>query len=339
MTDYAVLIGRFQPFHLSHRALLDAALSAAREVVVVLGSAHQARDVKNPFSADERAAMISATLGEDARLRVHFVAVRDYFDDVRWAGAVERAVTSVVPAGSTVTLVGHRKDASSAYLARFPRWQPLLLPSLGELDATSIRQMLFEIDDADALDALLATRVPRQVALYLRGWRLGGDYPRLKEEYERGVESRRVWGSGPFITVDAVVRAAGHVLLIQRGHAPGKGLWALPGGFLDARERVLQGAIRELHEETRLGLAVETIESALKGTAVFDHPDRSQRGRTITHAHFFDLNCERLPEVEADDDAAHAEWVPLARIASMEEALFEDHFHILNHFLELAGVD
>ena len=38
---------------------------------------------------------------------------------------------------------------------------------------------------------------------------------------------------------------------------------------------------------------------ALVGVAVFDHPDRSQRGRTITHAHYFDLKTRQLPAVTA----------------------------------------
>jgi bifunctional NMN adenylyltransferase/nudix hydrolase len=70
---------------------------------------------------------------------------------------------------------------------------------------------------------------------------------------------------------------------------------------------------------------------------VFDHPDRSQRGRTITHAHYFDLQTRQLPAVTAADDAALAQWVPVTSLPDMEEQFFEDHFHILNHFLTLTG--
>jgi len=48
--DIAVLIDRFQPFHNGHAALLAWALATAPQVVVVLGSAHSARNAKNPFS-------------------------------------------------------------------------------------------------------------------------------------------------------------------------------------------------------------------------------------------------------------------------------------------------
>ena len=60
--DVAVLIGRFQPFHNGHATLLAKALETADKVLVLLGSARAARNAKNPFIWEERAAMIGATL-------------------------------------------------------------------------------------------------------------------------------------------------------------------------------------------------------------------------------------------------------------------------------------
>ena len=68
---------------------------------------------------------------------------------------------------------------------------------------------------------------------------------------------------------------------------------------------------------------------------MFDHPDRSQRGRTITHAFYFDLGNRALPEVAADDDAQAAAWVPVADILGLEDRFHDDHFHMLEHFLSL----
>lgn len=335
--DFAVLIGRFQPYHLGHAALLAKALAAAPKVVVVLGSAHQARDAKNPFSWQERAAMIRATLDEATAARLAFVGIRDYYDDRRWASAVQAAVGEHAAAGASIALVGHQKDASSYYLSRFPAWTLLAAPPAGEIDATSLRQIYFGSDDPAATRALLSTLVAPAVIEYLKGWAHLPAYARMREEHLALVESRKRWGSGPFITVDAVVRAAGQVLLVQRKNSPGKGLWALPGGFLDGRERVLHGAIRELREETGLAALDSTLEAALKDTAVFDHPDRSLRGRTITHAHYFELQHSRPPEVHGADDAAVASWVSVDALAAMEDQFFEDHFHILNHFLDVTA--
>ncbi|UXY15757.1 bifunctional nicotinamide-nucleotide adenylyltransferase/Nudix hydroxylase [Chitiniphilus purpureus] len=334
--DCAVLIGRFQPFHLGHAVLLAEALRRAPQVMVVLGSAHRARDAKNPFTWQERAAMIAATLPEADAGRVRFVPVRDYYDDARWTAAVQAGIAGDTPS-RRVALIGHEKDASSYYLQRFPDWTLVRMPLQGELDATGVRQIHLGLDEPAAADALLTTLVPHPVAAYLKGWRALPAYAQLCAEHAALIENRKRWGSGPFVTVDAVVEVAGHVLLVERKHMPGQGLWALPGGFLDGRERLLQGAIRELREETGLALFDSTLHAALRGVAVFDHPDRSLRGRTITHAHHFGIAMERLPEVAGSDDAADARWVPIAELAAMESRFFEDHFHILDHFLQLTG--
>lgn len=333
--DLAVLIGRFQPFHNGHAALLAKALELAEKVVVLPGSAHAARSAKNPFTWEERAAMISTTLNEADLARVSFLPIRDYYDDKRWCAAVTATVKTQTRPGARVALVGHVKDASSHYLQHFSHWEFVAMPPAGRIDATSLRQIYFEGDDWVATQALLGGLVPQRVVHYLKGWAHLPYYTQLKGEHLSIEKSKKTWGTGPFVTVDAVVTAADHVLLVERGRSPGKGLWAIPGGFLEPRERVLQGAIRELREETGLALLDATLEGALQTAAVFDHPDRSLRGRTITHAHWFDLGQCRLPEVHGADDAAQARWVPVTELAGMENQFFEDHFNMLEHFLGL----
>ena len=95
----AVLIGRFQPFHHGHRALLEHALQSARQVIVVLGSAHQARSPKNPFFWQEREQLIRASLRAEQQAQLHFVPVRDYYDLPRWVQAVQQGVDRVALAG------------------------------------------------------------------------------------------------------------------------------------------------------------------------------------------------------------------------------------------------
>jgi 8-oxo-dGTP diphosphatase len=55
--------------------------------------------------------------------------------------------------------------------------------------------------------------------------------------------------------VGAVIRdGAGRLLLIKRGHEPGKGLWSIPGGRVEPGESDESALVREVREET--GLAV-----------------------------------------------------------------------------------
>ena len=146
------------------------------------------------------------------------------------------------------------------------------------------------------------------------------------------------------MTVDALLRCRvphegaqqDHILLIRRGHAPGLGLWALPGGFLEPRDTLWQSCLRELREETCSTLSEADLQAALQSVQVFDHPDRSLRGRTITHVHYLDLGVlPSLPPVQGGDDAALARWVDVCDLPAMESAFFEDHFQILRQFLPL----
>lgn len=346
----AVVVGRFQPFHRGHLALLTQALALAPRCIVVIGSAFQARTPKNPFTWSERVEMIRLCLSEADRARVRFLPMRDHYDESRWAHAVREGVEALfVDAGGVrptgVTLIGHFKDATSGYLRGFPGWRLHAAQRLASADGTHIRDVFFGAHAADATDALeptlaaLTEMVPPSTLAFMRSWAALPCFADLSKEWRALAAYKQAWANAPyppvFVTVDAIVRCAGHVLLIQRGKAPGRGLYAVPGGFVEARETLYQSALRELEEETHLKLFDETLSHSLQGIAVFDHPDRSLRGRTITHAHFFDLGERDLPEVRADDDAQSAEWMPIDRLTGMEDRFHDDHFHMLDHFLGL----
>ncbi len=343
MFDTCVLIGRFQPVHAGHLALLEEALRIARNVVVVLGSAHAARSVRNPFTWQERQTLVQGALPASALERVRFAPVRDYYDEARWSRAVVAAVeaaTNTTTAGqateSSMCIVGHFKDASSGYLRSFPDWSLHTLPRQGLFDATPLRDAWLGGDGSLATEAL-----PPHVTDFLQTFAKTEDFARLQEEWHALQAGRALWVCAPyppiFVTVDALVHDAHHVLLIRRGRAPGRDLLALPGGFIDEHESLLQSCLRELAEETHCAVTEADCARALQQVRVFAHPARSQRGRTITHVHRFDLTTlpgrapgAALPAVRADDDAAHALWVPITELPQLEDQFFEDHFHVLD---------
>jgi bifunctional NMN adenylyltransferase/nudix hydrolase len=93
--------------------------------------------------------------------------------------------------------------------------------------------------------------------------------------------------------------------------------------------------IRELREETGLKLPEKVLRGSIKSTKVFDHVDRSERGRIITVAfHITLINGEwDLPKVKGMDDAEKAQWVPLNKVSP--ETMFEDHYDIFRHFVKV----
>lgn len=346
MDDAAVLIGRFQPVHNGHLALLRAALARAQQVIVVLGSAHQARTPKNPFTWQERAQMLREALSNDEQKRLLVLPVRDYYDEPRWAQAVQQAVRQALAAhcaaGAHIALVGHFKDDSSAYLRAFPDWPLLALPRQGGMDASQIRHAYWAATPDTIAQALapLGPEIPPTTLAWLHAFAQRPEFAALQHEWRILCAYRQSWAGAPyppvFVTVDALLRCQDQVLLVQRGRAPGRGLWALPGGFVEPQDTLWQSCLRELQEETAWPLPEPTMRAALQQVRVFDHPGRSQRGRTITHVHCFDLGSTPLPRVCGGDDAVQAQWMPIAALAGMEELFFEDHFHILRQCLALA---
>ena len=102
----------------------------------------------------------------------------------------------------------------------------------------------------------------------------------------------------------------------------------MPGGFLNTNERIIDGTLRELKEETKIDCPLPVLRGSIKWQHVFDEPDRSLRGRTITHASLFELKPGPLPKVKGSDDAEKAKWIPLTVVEKMEDQMFEDHYHI-----------
>lgn len=415
MYDIAVVIGRFQPLHFGHEALLERALAVGREVVVLVGSAHQAPSPRNPFSFADRAAMLTASVPAPERHRLHLLPLRDYYDLARWARAAIRAVgglSAAVPAVSdtgsgtdvgpapAVVLVSHSKDVSADYRDIFPTWAHESVPALKlasgvfaatravapepppvatraapqrsdasteapsgirRIDASWVREQLFAAAPWLARGAL----TPEQALLpfetvcspgvlrQLESWLGTEAFQRVAADARALRAYRDAWANAPyapvFVTTDVLVTSGGHVLLVSRGKSPGRGLLALPGGFLEQGERLFASACREVHEETGLRLTAASARRCLRASHIFDHPQRSQRGRTITHVFHLALDAEAhqalatppggLPAVAAGDDAAEAWWCPKCHLVGLEDRFFEDHFIILDHFLSLLGLN
>ncbi len=342
--DFLVFIGRFQPFHKGHLAVIEAGLRRAGQMIILCGSAHQPRSIRNPWTLVERETMIRGAIADADNSRLHIAPLMDMvYNDESWVRNVQATVNGLVTAhhglphrNPHIGMIGHNKDHSSYYLNLFPQWGAIAIENFRCISATPIREAIFRagakgeiyLDSEDSKQSL-----PDCVQKFMLEFCSSQIYDEIKNEHEFVAKYKAAWSAAPypptFVTVDAVVIQSGHVLMIERKARPGKGLLALPGGFVDREEKLVDACMRELREETRLKVPAPVLRGSVKAQRVFDDPYRSARGRTITHAFYIELAPNKeLPRIKGGDDAKHAMWVPLAELDPTH--IFEDHYFIIH---------
>ena len=343
--DFLVFIGRFQPFHMGHLSVVKEGLMQAEQLIILCGSSHQPRSSRNPWTTDERESMIRGALTETENKSVHIAPLMDItYNDESWVRNVQATVNGFVTAfhgvphkQAKVGLIGHSKDQSSYYLNLFPQWGAVQVANFNNLSATPIREQIFAEGSTFIAQAAQSV-LPKNVTSQLNEFADTTEYKAIKDEHSFLRKYKQAWSSAPyapvFVTVDAVVVQSGHVLMVERKAKPGKGLLALPGGFINQDEKLIDACLRELREETRLKVPTPVLMGSIKQQQVFDDPYRSSRGRTITHAFYMELAPNKeLPKVKGGDDAKHARWIPLANLNPAE--IYDDHYFIIK---ELTGM-
>ena len=332
--DYAVLIGRFQPFHLGHEKLFRHAAAIARHIIIIMGSHNCPESIRNPCDSCTREKFIRLSLPDvdSSVYTISFIADSAYnFND--WLIRVQKQVASIADKDSRITIVGHFKDDTSYYLSYFPQWSLEILPTqVSGVSSTSIREACFE----GAISTIKDVVAP-EVYNELSKWITTVNFRELLEEYRFIKNFRNKWKDLPsaptFVTAETVLFALGHVLLIKRKIYPGKGRYSLPGGFVRQEETVEQTALRELIASTGIRTDYKELSGSIKMSRVFDHPTRDLRGRVITHAFMIELAVKTLPEIEARDVADEVIWCPLYRLEELESNFFGDHAQIIRVFV------
>lgn len=332
--DTLVLIGRFQPFHTAHLEIVKRATVLCHKLVIVVGSSHQPRTYKNPFTFEERRDMIRfATAGLSLQISIE-PNIDTIYNDQAWAVRIQQIVAKHTKHGERIGIIGHKKDDSSFYLNMFPQWGYEDVGLVGFLSAVDVRDLYFKWTFNSNF---IKNVVPDSTYESLMVFRETEEFAQIVREREFIANYQKQYASLPyppiFVTADAIVIQSGHVLMIKRRSEPGRGLWALPGGFVNANtdKSVEDAAIRELREETGIKVPAPVLRGSIICSKVFDAINRSARGRTITHAFHIQLPDGELPRVKGGDDSEKARWVPIAEVRS--EDCFEDHWEIIQHFV------
>lgn len=325
--DYMVFIGRFQPFHLGHKEVVDRALKLGKKVIILVGGFGKARSPRNPWTFDERRGMIRSVYQDN---RVIIQPIRDYtYNDNLWLEQIQNVVRATILDYGTIGgspkigLIGCNKDATSYYINLFPQWGNESVDFVNPINATDIRYHLFE-DTWQGFEQFVPSPI-------VQNDDIRPVISTLRDEYTYYENYKKQHSKNPYptqhLTADACVIQSGHILLVKRRSMPGRGLWALPGGFKHDYETFRQAALRELREETKIKVPEPVLNGSITETFIADSPHRSERGTVVSQVFKMELKPGPLPKVVGSDDAEKATWVPLCDVR--EDKLFEDHFHII----------
>jgi bifunctional NMN adenylyltransferase/nudix hydrolase len=317
MTKNKVFIGRFQPVHPGHIEVIQKALEGNSRLLILVGSSNSFRSIKNPWTFKERFAKIINSLNIPNIDCLVVKPLNDYkYNDPQWITDV-RTVVNKIYGTEKITLVGFDKPGNE-YLKWFPDWEYENIPTNYHGCSTDIRHEMFLNKDpampVQALDDFLYYE--KEAALFK-------DYP-FSDTLN-------------FNCSDAVVECQGHVLVIERKFPPGKGTWALPGGFKNSNETFLDCAVRELKEETGLKVPEKVLRGSIVSQILFDAPNRScgiPRNTLAVHFRIQPNNDDSLPKLKPQSDATKAIWVPLNDVLN-RYVMYSDHRDIIS---KLTGV-
>jgi len=161
-----ILLGRFQPFHNGHAAMIEEAMRRDPDITICIGSSEKSGSLDNPWTAGEREQMIRAWLGEKPARIVQIPDINDPPNFVAHAEAFH---------GESGTFL--TTDESTANLYRAANWNVILteLTQREDWQGWRIRatiQMLSTVLEEEAALAALAINVPEAVALLIfdNGW-------------------------------------------------------------------------------------------------------------------------------------------------------------------------
>ena len=165
-----VVLGRFQPFHKGHAAMIIAAENFRKEnnpelkLIIAVGSSNRSQTLKNPWSDSERIEMILFWLDNEVNFEASIVSIPDIGDPPNWVSHAERYHGKKG--------VFFSSDSSTSELYEISEW-PVVSTSLikrGRFEGWRVREtarMLSTINDEDAIKMILGESVPESIIDFL----------------------------------------------------------------------------------------------------------------------------------------------------------------------------
>jgi ADP-ribose pyrophosphatase YjhB (NUDIX family) len=122
----------------------------------------------------------------------------------------------------------------------------------------------------------------------------------------------RQYPAHPLLGVGALIFSGDQVLLVERGKPPLEGYWSLPGGLVEASERLEDAVVREVKEETGLNVTADRL------ATVFERIMPDAAGQCEYHYVLVDFYCSVTGgDLAAGDDSKSARWFHLAELPNL----------------------
>lgn len=353
MKKIYVVIGRFQPLHRGHVAMIRKAIQHAGvndKVLILVGSSNKCRTPKNPLKYDERKELILKKFGYKVDVR----PLPDFdYQDAVWESELHKIVKEYAATQEEqyfipVFVSGDRGDDPE----QRDSWKsggdtfavpPFKLPSGTGVSAIDVREHLTTIEEGRIYeDPLLTQLLPLETRQFFEE---NQDVHQMLIKEKIALDNYKwIWKNAPYIptfqATDAlVVDEEDNILLIERGGNTGKGQFAMAGGYLEVDLTLEQNMKKELLEETNLDL--DNCDNTILKSMTFDAVGRSSRGRIITTAFMVKLHGVTIPELidadilKAGDDASRLAVTTIDSVKKGTVCLYSDHAGIINKLFEL----
>lgn len=350
------MLGRFQGVTLGHEECVKTMTDECDIAFIGIGSSHQARDPRNPWTFEERREMWYRCLTTETLKNVYFFDQADLGNPVRWASAVEARMTRELwklgyeADKVDIYLYGHRKDATSYYLDDFPSYILKNLPNVEGINASDFRENYFRYGDNKAWYESIRNIVSEGMIRFLQSFRKEEAYSQIKEEISRNDNWAEKYKDLPheamFCDAIPVIIQGNRVLLTKRSQYPGKGYWGLPEGRILEKEEPVEACLRIARDKTGINVSDSVLKRSLKNSWTRTDPYRVSRGRVFAFPSAFHLtpvpkgsNPEErrksmaLPRVKKD-----SQYFTFDEVFQMRSQIYADHAIIIDQALERLGI-
>lgn len=343
MRKVGMLICRLQPRHIGHNAIIQQAAEQCDHLMVLIGSANRPRSIRNPWTYEERMTDLVSALPKLVPNGFSVYPLNDYrYANAQWTSDVEASIVHLMASNPPYfsgysmepILFGHDKPGND-YLKDFRHWKFINLDSPYPGCSTDIREHMFSILAKPDVDPV--RHLDSHCELSGTDATFSSIHQHLVDDWRWLDAEQKTFADYKFKETlqfncsDAVVECDGHILLIKRGNSPGKGCWALPGGFKENNETFADCAFRELTEETNLRVPEKKLRGSVQKVELFDDPHRGHGIPRNTVAYYIKIEADpngEKPRVTPKSDAVEAKWWPFYDVLNKLH-MHDDHQDII----------